>query len=100
MARTLLILGVLIAALLTSQITQYPGPSATPLVVREVPTGTLNGVNQTFSLSFTPKPDASLLLFINGIAETPVTEYTISGGVITYINAPAATDRMMAWYLH
>src|SRR5262252_4621607 len=39
--------------------------------VREVPAGTMNGTNVTFTLSFTPNPSASLIVWLNGVEQVP-----------------------------
>lgn len=67
---------------------------------REAPAGTLNGSNAVFTLSFTPSPAASLLLFLNGVQQNPAVDYTISGATITYTVAPQASDEHIAWYTH
>jgi hypothetical protein len=67
-------------------------------VTQEVPTGTINGTNTTFTLSAAPSPASSLLLFLNGVEQLPGTDYTLSGSTITYINAPVAGDWHNAWY--
>jgi hypothetical protein len=67
---------------------------------REAPAGTLNGTNTVFTLSFTPNPVDSLLLFLNGVAQNPGADYSISGVTITFTVPPVASDWMMAWYTH
>jgi hypothetical protein len=67
--------------------------------VRETPSGTLNGTNTGFTLSFTPAT-GSLLLFLNGAEQLPTTDYTITGAAITFTVAPKSTDLMIAWYTH
>ena len=73
--------------------------------VCEAPAGTLNGSNQVFTLSFTPIPVASLLLFLNGVMQDPGSgspisgeDYTITGATITYTVAPRVTDFHTACY--
>jgi hypothetical protein len=68
--------------------------------VREVPAGVLDGSNQTFTLSFTPNPAASLTLFLNGVEQVPATDYAISGATISYLVAPKVSDLMIAIYTH
>src|SRR5215471_1680589 len=63
----------------------------------EVPTGTLNGTNTTFTLSATPATN-SLLLFMDGVEQEPGTDYTLSGATITYTVAPLSTDWHLAYY--
>jgi hypothetical protein len=78
-----------------------PGTAAAaPVAVREVPSGTLNSVNQAFSLSFTPSSTASLSLFVNGVEQTPNGDYTLAGATINFAVAPKATDWLLAFYTH
>jgi len=75
-------------------------PSATILFVREVPSGTMDGTNKVFTLSFTPSPSASLTLWLNGVEQVPTTDYAISSATITYTVAPKSYDLMIAQYTH
>src|SRR5712664_613045 len=59
----------------------------------EVPVGTINGVNATFTLAHTVSPAASLKLFLNGqelIAGG--TDYTLATATITMVAAPKTGD--------
>lgn len=67
----------------------------------ETPTGTQNGVNDTFTLANAPSPAASLQLYMNGqLLAAGGEDYTLSGATITYVNAkiPISTDIIRAWY--
>jgi hypothetical protein len=77
-------------------------PSATSggTPVRETPSGTLNGSNKTFTLSFTPSPAATLWLALNGVVQDQGVDFSISAAVITYTTAPKADDWHLAWYTH
>jgi hypothetical protein len=50
----------------------------------EVPAGTINGSNATFTLANTPVPTGSLNLYENGLRMTRGIAYTISSNTITY----------------
>jgi len=72
-------------------------------VINETPSGTLDGVNNTFTLANDPV-DGSLMLFYNGVLQKPGAgnDYTISGNTITFTDPPpggCATDTLSAWYL-
>lgn len=71
------------------------------IVVRETPSGTLNGSNVTFTLASTPIA-GSEEVFLNGLLQEPGAgnDYTISGAVITYLAAPLAADRLRVSYRH
>jgi hypothetical protein len=58
--------------------------------IQEVPSGTMNGVNKVFTLSFTPT--ASSLALILNIPQVKDTDFTIATNTITYTVAPKASD--------
>jgi hypothetical protein len=69
----------------------YSGP--------EVPSGPVDGSNNTFVLAGTPSPPSSLLLFRNGILET--SGYTVTDNTIVYDPdaIPLPGDRVNAYYV-
>ena len=77
--------------------TDYMAPSN--FVVRETPSGTINGVNTTFTLANTPIAGTEQI-YLNGLLQEPGAgnDYTISGATITYLTAPATGDRLKATY--
>lgn len=78
------------------QIVQYQSDT----VVRETPSGALNGVNDTFTLANTPVTGTEQV-YLNGILQEPggSDDYTISGDTITFNTPPIATDRLRVTYL-
>lgn len=52
--------------------------------VRETPTGTINGVNDTFTLSTAPASDDLAIIARNGVVQVRGAAYTISGVTITF----------------
>lgn len=66
--------------------------------VQEVPSGTINGVNVTFTLANTPEDALSVLLFVNGIFQRRTTDYTISGATITFVSAPRVGQDVYSVY--
>lgn len=67
-----------------------PGAVAVPavdsqiaFVDAEVPTGTIDGVNRTFTLAYTPEPPGSLQYYLNGVLLQPATDYTLAGRTLT-----------------
>ena len=64
----------------------------------EVPSGTINGVNVTFTLLRAPNPLQSLELFLNGVLQTQGIDYTLSTNTITFTVAPASGGALIAWY--
>lgn len=65
----------------------------------ETPGGTVDGVNNTLTLAFTPL-GSSMLLFRNGLYQTPNFDYTLSGQTITFVNGatPQPNDTLTASY--
>lgn len=59
------------------------GSSVPPLFTQEVPTGTVDGINDTFSLSLTPKTTDSLLVLVDSIM-IPETEWSLLGTTLTF----------------
>lgn len=65
----------------------------------ETPSGTINGVNATFTLAHTPSPAASLNLFENGVQQRAGgTDYTLATATITYGTAPPTSSTLIAYY--
>jgi hypothetical protein len=87
--------GTAISAALAS--TDYMAPGS--FVTRETPTGTINGVNTTFTLANTPIVNTEQI-FLNGLLLEPGAgnDYTISGATITMLIVPATGDRLKANY--
>jgi hypothetical protein len=77
--------------------TDYMAPA--DFVTRETPTGTINGVNTTFTLANTPIVNTEQL-FLNGLLLEPGAgnDYTISGATITMLIVPATGDRLKVNY--
>lgn len=66
------------------------GGGGTP--VQEAPTGAVDGVNVTFTLSQVPAANASVDLSLDGVTQRQGggLEYTLSGTTITMATAPLA----------
>jgi fiber protein len=73
--------------------------TAANFVTRETPSGTMNGANTTFTLTYTPIVNTEQV-FLNGLLQEPGAgnDYTISGGIITMLTAPQGTDRLRVSY--
>lgn len=63
--------------------------------------GTVNGINTTFTVAHTPNP-SSIMLFLNGICLQPGAgnDYTISTSTITMLFAPLTGDKLIASYMY
>jgi len=68
-------------------------------VNRETPTGLIDGTNTTYTCATSPTA-GSEHVWLNGILQEDGTaaDYTISGAVITFIDAPASVDRLLVSY--
>jgi len=76
------------------------GGSGPLFVDGEVPAGTIDGSNGTFTLANTPTPATSLVLFRNGVAQEPGVDYTLTGATIQFLSGaiPQPGDALLAWY--
>ncbi|MCP5115899.1 MAG: hypothetical protein GY953_34155 [bacterium] len=76
------------------------GASAAIFVDAETPTGTMDGVNTSFTLSVAPNPAGSLQLHRNGLLLEPGTHFTLSGASLTMLagSIPEAGDEFVAFY--
>jgi len=75
--------------------------SGTPgFVDNEVPFGTIDGNNTAFSLSNSPNPSTSLMLFINGVLQASGTDYLLTSNRITFASTsrPHTGDVVQASY--
>jgi hypothetical protein len=69
--------------------------------VQEVPSGTINGSNVTFTLTYTPTSTASVQLYQDGLLlfYGSGNDYTISSTTITMKIAPAYGQTLLVVYL-
>ena len=67
---------------------------------KEIPTGTLDGVNTVFTLQNQPSPASSLSIYRNGILLSAAGDYSISGSTITFFlgSIPQPGDSLFANY--
>jgi hypothetical protein len=68
-------------------------------VIRETPTGAINGANTTFTLANTPTAGTEEV-FLNGLLMEPGAgnDYTIASATITMLSAPLTGDRLKVNY--
>lgn len=68
-------------------------------VTREIPSGSIDGFNQTFGLAYTPVA-GSEHVFLNGLLlDAGGEDYSISGGTITLVTAPEVGDKLRVSYI-
>jgi hypothetical protein len=67
---------------------------------KEIPTGTLDGVNTLFTLQNQPSPTNSLSIYRNGILLSAGSDYSLSGGTVTFFlgSVPQPGDTLFASY--
>lgn len=65
----------------------------------EIPTGTINGANTTFTLAHTPSPAGSLNCFENGLQQRAGgADFTLATATITYAVAPPTGTTLICDY--
>lgn len=72
--------------------------TTTNFVFNEVPSGTVNGSNTTFTLANTPTAGTEQI-FLDGVLQELTTDYTISSATITMIPAPATGSKIRVTYM-
>ncbi|MGA2116389.1 MAG: hypothetical protein ABSH56_16730 [Bryobacteraceae bacterium] len=76
------------------------GGTSPTFIDAELPAGTINGVNASFTLANAPSPAASLDLYRNGLRLAAGSDYYLSGNAITFVSAatPQTGDTLLADY--
>lgn len=66
----------------------------------ETPGGTIDGVNDAFTLADSPSPAESLTLTVNGVVQEPGVDFTLIGSDVTFLAGaiPQTGDSLLAWY--
>jgi hypothetical protein len=66
----------------------------------ELPAGTLNGSNASFTLSAVPAPTSSLYLYRNGVLQKAGLDYNLSGNSLQFLagSTPQPGDTLLASY--
>jgi len=67
---------------------------------QEQPSGAVDGVNTTYTLSGTPTANANVVLWLDGVVQYQGIglDYTISGATITMLTAPSTGQTLWAVY--
>lgn len=73
------------------------GGSSTQFSDAEIPSGTINGSNLVFNLLNIPTA-GSPHIYLNGLRQTKVVDYSISGATITMTSAPLPGDTLLVDY--
>ncbi len=66
----------------------------------EVPSGSINGSNTTFTLANAPSPGTSLDLYLNGLLLKAGSDFTLSSNVVSFltVSTPQTGDTLIASY--
>lgn len=66
----------------------------------DTPSGTIDGLNDTFTLVTAPDPPASLELTKNGVVQKPGADFSLSSNTVTFLAGalPQTGDTLLAWY--
>lgn len=89
-----------VSSISTSGVPACTADSA-PNLTQAAPTGTINGVNASFTLSPTPAASSNVNCFLNGVQQQQGAgnDYTISGATITYLTAPPTGSKLIClWF--
>jgi hypothetical protein len=75
-------------------------PCETNFVDAEIPSGTANGSNSSFTISARPSPASSLQFFRNGLLYRAGSDYTLNDTTITFVSEsiPQAGDILLTYY--
>lgn len=86
-------------AITWTQVQTSAGLQNTNFVDKEVPSGSINGSNVTFTLANTPVA-GSEHIYLNGVLQESGSgnDYTISGATITYLTAPLTGEKLRVSY--
>lgn len=73
------------------------GGAGPTFVYGETPTGTINGINDAFTTANTPTSE-TVRVYLNGLRQTPTTDYSVSTNTITFTTAPLTGDVIIVDY--
>lgn len=66
-------------------------------ILNEKPQGVKDGSNKTFTLALTPSVN-TIQLYLNGLRQSYIDDFTATGNTITFVYAPISTDKIIADY--
>lgn len=75
-------------------------PTGPSFAWMEIPYGTTDGSNTTFTLAYAPYPASSLMLYVNGVLQRQgvLYDYTLSGNTVTMNVPPLTGYQLVASY--
>ena len=73
---------------------------ATVIIWNEIPVGSIDGMNATFTMEFDPMSAEKVLVFVNGVLQEKENnaDYTLSGKVITFNSPPEIGSKVLVTY--
>jgi hypothetical protein len=71
--------------------------SGATIVNSEIPSGTIDGTNDEFTLANTPAA-GSEHVYLNGMRQAPTDDYTIAADVITFVDPPDSGSKILVDY--
>jgi hypothetical protein len=74
------------------------GKSLKKITTKEVPSGTINGSNVTFTLANIPQENEAVQLYLDGLFLVEGVDYSLSSVTITMTTAPALGQSLRAAY--
>jgi hypothetical protein len=76
------------------------GSSGAGFIDAEIPSGTLDGVNATFTIANTPSPSSSTAVYRNGLLLKQGGDYTVTTNSILFVSGaiPQPTDSLLVSY--
>jgi hypothetical protein len=73
------------------------GGTVPTFVYGETPTGTINGTNTDFTTANTPTA-GTVRVYLNGLRQTPITDYSVTTNTVTFTTAPFTGDVIIIDY--
>jgi len=66
--------------------------------IYENPVGTINGVNDDFTMTYSPNPTNSLVVILNGQVLSETEDYTLIADILTLNTAPPTGSLLKVQY--
>ena len=66
---------------------------------QETPSGDIDGVNTTYTITYEPLETDAVQVFKNGIVQRLTDDYTFSGTTVTFVDAPATASDIRVHYI-
>lgn len=67
-------------------------------IIKEVPSGTVNGSNTAFVLSSTPLVSGTVQVYLDGVLQDLTSDYTFATATVTFVSAPVVGQKPVVIY--